>query len=323
VKLPTVKKLVLGLMPLVDLLLTPFVYPAAVLLKLIRRIGVQRMPSCRSALMRVGVFPIRDHYYEPLFNPRHLKTPLDKERSLTGVDWNVNCQLQLLSRFRFNGEMSGIRDYPGDPLSFHFGNKAFESGDAEYWYNLIRLVKPTRIFEVGSGNSTLMARRAIKANQNEDPSYRCKHVCIEPYEQPWLERAGVTVVRKRVQDVGRELFQELERGDILFIDSSHVIRPQGDVLFEYLELLPILRSGVIVHVHDIMTPRDYPREWIVDEVKFWNEQYLLEAFLTSNKDWRVLGALNYLHHNHYDALKSKCPYLTPDREPGSFYLEKL
>jgi hypothetical protein len=301
----------------------PLVYPAAVLLKLIRRIGIQRIPLCRSALMRVGVFPIRDHYYEPLFHPRHLKMPLNNPRSLTGIDWNVEGQLQFLSRFQFEGELSGIRDYPEEPLSFHFNNQAFESGDAEYWYNLVRLMKPKRIFEIGSGNSTLMARRAINANHNEDPSYRCNHVCIEPYEQPWLEKAGVTVLRKRVQDVGREFFLELDRADILFIDSSHVIRPQGDVLFEYLELLPVLRSGVIVHVHDIMTPRDYPKEWIVDEVKFWNEQYVLEAFLTSNRDWKVLGALNFLHHNHYEALRSKCPYLTPEREPGSFYLEKL
>ena len=79
--------------------------------------------------------------------------------------------------------------------------------------------------------------------------------------------------------------------DILFIGSSHVIRPQGDVLFEYLELLPTLKRGVIVHVHDIFSPRDYPQSWLLDEVRLWNEQYLLEAFLTDNEHWKSNGII--------------------------------
>ena len=120
-----------------------------------------------------------------------------------------------------------------------------------------------------------------------------------------------------------EFFSELEENDILFIDSSHIIRPQGDVLFEYLELIPILNKGVIVHVHDIFSPKNYLREWLEDEVRFWNEQYLLEAFLSHNNTWKIIGALNYLHHNHYEKLKSVAPFLTPDREPGSFYIQRI
>jgi predicted O-methyltransferase YrrM len=239
------------------------------------------------------------------------------------MDWNLAEQLSLLESFHYNDELRGIPDSPSDDLSFHFNNGSFESGDAEYWYNLIRSRKPRRIFEIGSGNSTRMARRAIQKNQEEVPDYSCKHVCIEPYEMPWLEKIGVSVIRQRVQDLGKSVFSELEKGDVLFIDSSHVIRPQGDVLFEYLQLLPSLNPGVIVHVHDIFTPRDYLKAWIVDEVKLWNEQYLLEAFLSCNKDWKILGALNYLHHDHHDRLRAKSPYLTPEREPGSFYMEKL
>ena len=119
------------------------------------------------------------------------------------------------------------------------------------------------------------------------------------------------------------MFQELDAGDILFIDSSHMIRPQGDVVFEYLEILPTLKDGVIVHIHDIFSPRDYPADWVIDRVWFWNEQYLLEAFLTLNSDWKIIGALNYLRHNHYDKLKEKCPFLTQDREPGSFYIQRV
>jgi hypothetical protein len=168
-----------------------------------------------------------------------------------------------------------------------------------------------------------MAIKAIKKNQEETPDYKCKHLCVEPYEMPWLEKTGVTVIRQKVEEIDKAMFFELDKDDILFIDSSHIIRPQGDVLFEFLELIPSLKTGVIVHVHDIFSPRDYVKEFVIDKVRFWNEQYLLEAFLTNNRDWNVIGALNYLHHNYYQNLKATCPFLTPDRTPGSFYIQKI
>jgi hypothetical protein len=168
-----------------------------------------------------------------------------------------------------------------------------------------------------------MAIKAIKNNADQDRSYKCEHVCIEPYEMPWLEKTGVSLIRKRVEDLDAALFSELEEGDFLFIDSSHIIRPQGDVLFEFLEILPTLSKGVIVHVHDIFSPRNYPRELLEDDVFFWNEQYLLEAFLTNNCEWEILGALNYLQHHHYNALKSVAPFLAEGREPGSCYIRKV
>jgi len=317
------KNIVIILLPIIDKILAPFVYPASFLMKMIRMAGVHRMPLCKQILMQVGVFPIRNHYFEPLFDRRALKQPLEQIRILPGINWNVEAQLDLLECFCFNDELKDIPDSRSGELVFHFNNNSFESGDAEFLYNMIRLKKPARFFEVGSGNSTLMAKKAIERNELENSAYRCRHLCIEPYEKPWLEQTGITVVRQRVEDVDKEVFAELETDDILFIDSSHVIRPQGDILFEYLELLPTLNVGVIVHIHDIFSPRDYPKEWVIDEVRLWNEQYLLEAFLTCNRDWKVLGALNYLHHNHHESLRAKCPYVTHDSEPGSFYLQKI
>jgi Methyltransferase domain len=316
------KNLIKIILPLADIVLAPFVYLAALLLKAIRQAGIRRMPCCKRALMQVGVFPILNHYYEPLFDSRLLRHPLNQNRDLPGIDWNIDEQLHLLKSFCFNEELKDVPETRIDELTFHMINDTFEIGDAEYLYNLIRLKKPARIIEIGSGNSTLMAIKAIKKNQEEIPGYKCKHLCIEPYEMPWLEKTGVTVIRQRVEEVHKAVFSELEKDDLLFIDSSHIIRPQGDVLFEYLELIPSLKTGVIVHVHDIFSPRDYSKACVVDEVCFWNEQYLLEAFLTCNRDWKVIGALNYLHHNHYQHLKAKCPFLTPDREPGSFYIQK-
>jgi len=281
------------------------------------------MPLCKNALLRIGVFPIRDHYYEPQFNYTETVLPFSKDRNLPGIDWNLLGQLKLLSELKYSNELSNIPMYAAESNKFYLNNGAFESGDAEYWYQLIRFIKPRRIFEVGSGYSTLMAIQAISRNYQDDASYSCRHVCIEPYEMPWLHDAGVTVIRQRVENLDLSFFSELEENDILFIDSSHVIRPQGDVLFEYLELLPSLKKGVIVHVHDIFSPKNYLHLWLVEQIKFWNEQYLLEAFLTNNAQWRILGALNFLKNQYYDDFSKVAPFLTAAREPGSFYIQKI
>jgi len=101
-----------------------------------------------------------------------------------------------------------------------------------------------------------------------------------------------------------------------------MIRPQGDVLFEFLQILPIIKPGVLVHVHDVFTPRDYLKEWIVDIHCQWNEQYLLEAFLSCNSQFRILGAVNLLKRNHPEAIGKKCPVTAkiPTDQPGSFWM---
>lgn len=317
------RSLLKSLLPVLDLLLLPFVYPSTWVLKLLRRAGVHRLPNCRAALLRVGVFPIRNHYYEPQFDMRQLRRPLDAERPLPGIDWNFPEQLQLLTQMKHAHEVKALLEAPAQAFGFSLGNVAFESGDAEYWYQLIRLKKPRRIFEIGSGHSTLLAIQAVRMNVADDPAYACKHLCVEPFEMPWLEQTGVQIVRKKVEDLAPAFFAELEENDVLFIDSSHMIRPDGDVLFEYLELLPTLRPGVIVHVHDIFSPRNYPRLWLEEHVLFWNEQYLLEAFLTHNPNWKVIGALNALHHVHAAELQAVCPHLRPAHEPGSFYMQRV
>lgn len=308
---------------IVDILLLPFVYLAAYLFKTVRKKGVHRLPLIKQALLQVGVFPIRNHYYEPQFDFREPHQDFSLDRDLPGIDFNLDTQLNYLDKFIYTKELENILMEKGAELEFYLNNGSFESGDAEYWYQLIRSIKPKKIIEVGSGNSTLMAIMAINKNQAEDPAYQCEHTCIEPYEMPWLEKTNVAVLRKKVEEVELEFFSQLEENDILFIDSSHVIRPQGDVLFEYLQLLPSLKKGVIVHVHDIFIPKNYPREWLEDKLVLWNEQYLLEAFLSHNNCWEIIGALNYLSFHHFEKFKSISPFLSEKRNPGSFYMQKI
>ena len=306
-----------------DVLVFPFVYPSAWLLKYVRRAGVKNLPRCKNALMRVGVFPILDHYYEPQFDNRSPTQPFSQDRALPGIDWNVAGQLRRLATFTFASELADLPREKPDATEYFLDNGAFGTPDAECWYQMIRSVKPKRIIEIGSGFSTLMAVKAIRKNGEQDPGYKCEHVCVEPYEMPWLEEKGVAVVRRKVEDLDVKFFSQLEEDDILFIDSSHVIRPQGDVVFEYLELLPTLNKGVIVHIHDIFSPKNYLERWLVDDVVFWNEQYLVEAFLSNNGSWEIIGALNYLCHNYYARLKSVAPFLTPGGGGGSLYIRRI
>jgi predicted O-methyltransferase YrrM len=316
------KKVILLLLPILDFLLSPFILASALLFKLISRLGMRKLFFSKNIFNAIGIYPVRDHYYEPLINAKHLIKPLSQERVLPGINWNLDAQLTLLNSFTFQEELKVIPQNFVSDLQFYYKNGSFETGDADFLYSLIRFKKPKRIIEIGSGHSTKIARLAIEKNNKDDNEYSCHNICIEPYEMRWLEKTGVDVIRKRVEHLDISFFNQLEANDILFIDSSHMIRPQGDVLFEYLELLPTLNKGVIVHIHDIFSPRDYLEDWIIKENRFWNEQYLLEAFLTCNKEWEIIAGVNYLKHNHFNLLKEKLPLLTIDREPGSFYMVK-
>jgi hypothetical protein len=186
---------------------------------------------------------------------------------------------------------------------------------------MIRLLRPARLIEIGSGHSSLIAKLAIDANVADDPTYRCDQCCIEPFADEWLAARVPRLVRSRVEQLDVRNFDELRADDILFIDSTHVIRPQGDVLYEFLEVVGRLHSGVYVHVHDVFTPRDYPARWVLDERKLWNEQYLLEALLCHSDRFEVVVSLNHLWHEHREAVTRALPVLRrhPAAEPGSFW----
>lgn len=310
------------LLPAIDIAAAPLLVPCAWLMRKVRDVGLHRLPWCKRVLLKFGIFPIRDHYYDPQFDFRALRAPLDAERRLPGIDWNEDEQLALLEDLSFAHEIEDYSHTEPDEFGFFLGNPAFKSGDAEYWYQMVRRHKPAQIFEIGSGFSTRIGQRALRRNLEEQGT-ACRHVCIEPFEQSWLEDSGVELIRHPVESLGLDLFRELSAGDFLFIDSSHMIRPHGDVLFEYLEVLPSLAAGVIVHIHDIFSPRNYLKDWLLERNLFWNEQYLLEALLTENDSWKIIGALNFLRHKHYEALAKVAPHLTAEREPGSIYLERV
>ena len=308
------------LLKVIDLAFLPIIFLISFPLLLFTKIGPSRLSRSRDLFKFFGVFPIKNHYYYPLFKDKLLTTPLSDDRILPGIDLNTGKQLLLLEKFHFSQELIqlDLASSSNSPCDYQLQNGSFESGDAEMLYNFIRFYKPTKIIEIGSGHSTKLASLALQKNYsiNNTPYH---HICIEPYEMSWLDSLPVQLRRDLVENVELSLFQTLQKNDIIFIDSSHIIRPQGDVLCEFLKIIPLLNPGVIVHVHDIFTPRDYLDEWVRDSVLFWNEQYLLEALLTDSPRYEILAAVNYLKNNYFLELKSVCPYLTADREPGSFY----
>jgi len=301
---------------LLDILLIPFIFFGGLLFYVIRLIDINHLESMgitKKVLRWIGVYPVLSHFYDPLLNPKKLRHALDKERELPGVDLNDTLQLTILDKFNFNHEFSGFPLTFQGRLEYFYINYSFLPIDAQYLYNTIRFFKPKKFIEIGCGFSTLVSAKALEKNQTENKGHRNQHICIEPYRHGWLENLPIHFIKKPVETLDKDIFTQLEANDILFIDSSHMIKPQGDVLFEYLEILPILKPGVIVHIHDIYTPKDYPEKCIVNQVKFWNEQYLLEAFLSLNADFEIIGAVNYLKHHYFDALASKCPALKDER----------
>ena len=305
-------KIILNFLKLpIDIIISILIIPSSLIMLLFRKFGSHKLILSKSILKKIGIFPLTSNYYEPLFNFDSLKKKLSDKRNLPGIRFNINNQIRNLNQLNFKKEL--------EKLDFNIKNNFFEAGDAEIYYQMIRHFKPNKIIEIGSGHSSLLAKEAIKKNQEIDNIYT-KLICIEPYENNWLEEKGIDVVRQKVEEVDISIFSNLDKNDILFIDSSHVIKPQGDIVKIFLEILPKLNAGVIIHIHDIFSPRDYPEKWLDIENRFFNEQYLLEGILNNSDRYNVMLSLNLLKHDFYDELKNVCPYLDDKSEPSSFYI---
>ena len=306
---------------IVDFFLLPAVLIVSLWIRLIKFIGLKKFVSSKIIFGRTGVFPLVDHYYEPRFNFRNYR---QVSRELDAIDYNYTSQLAELESFTYKEELLNLPKSFSAENKFYYSNDSFPAGDAECYYSIIRKYKPSRIIEIGCGYSTLLAIEAINMNLSEHEESSTELICIEPFEFPWLEKLGVEVIREKVENIDISIFENLESGDILFIDSTHIIKPQGDVIFEVLQILPKLKSGILVHFHDIFTPLDYPESWLKQEYRLWNEQYFIEAFLSYNKSFDVFLALSFLNINFQSDILSAFPVLSQskNKSPSSLWLKK-
>jgi hypothetical protein len=289
--------------------------------------------KCRIGAFRtmekMGIHVVPNHFYEPVPDTRNIPEGFwERPSEMIGIDLNEAAQLSLLEEFRskYKTEYEQLSNPKSAPLGFTLPNRSFSSVDAEILYCMIRYFRPNRIMEIGSGNSTLVSAEAILRNSRETGSV-ASLIAVEPYPNGILEKGfpGLTRLTKApVQSVPLKEFESLLENDILFIDSSHVLKTASDVQYEYLEIVPRVKKGVIVHFHDIFLPFSYPKAWVVNELRFWNEQYVLQALLAFNKSFAVLWAGNYMNHKHPNALQQAFDsYSAQQTAPGSFWIKRV
>jgi hypothetical protein len=260
------------------------------------------------------------HFYSPIVDvassPRLASTPpaaiaLSREQHLA----------------RWHGFLPTLAAMPfpeqrGEHDRYWYRNPAFGHADAMTYNAMLAEHRPRRVIEIGSGYSSALlldvAERALPATAI---------TFVEPYPELLLslmrpgDRERVTIVDRPVQDVGPELFDQLEANDVLFIDSTHVAKTGSDVLYEMFEIVPRLRAGVLIHVHDIFWPFEYPVTWVMDENRSWNEAYLLRALLMYNDAFEIVFWNDYFARTCMaEIARTHPPFL--QNTGGSIWLRK-
>jgi Methyltransferase domain len=277
---------------------------------------------------RMGLHVIPVHYYSPVPDTRELlrnKPHWNKESDLSDLNFNQQEQLHLNEAFsKFRNECDLLPSF-ADLQSQGFG-PGYGEMEALILHCFVRHFQPATIIEVGSGVSTFFSGNALSMNLKDGKDSRL--TCIEPYPYAKLRSISYVheIVEKKVQDVDISFFQQLGNNDILFLDSSHSVKIGSDVNYLILEVLPSLKKGVLIHIHDIPFPYlyPYPEFWIFDRLTFWQEAVLLKAFLSNNNAFEIIYCSSYLHFKNPALLKSTFPkYDNSKHFPSSIWLRKI
>lgn len=201
--------------------------------------------------------------------------------------------------------LAGLKDPDRNQTGYRIGNGYYDSPDAEALYLMIRRFQPKRVIEVGCGNSTRVTRQAII-----DGGLGTQITAIDPYPRADIAHVVDQFEQKRLEEVDPTLFDQLEAGDVLFIDSSHVVRMSNDVAHLFCRIIPALKPGVVIHVHDVFLPYEYPKRFFYD-CPGWGEQYMLHALLQSGA-YSMLWPGYYLQQARTDAVEA-LPFLKDGR----------
>jgi hypothetical protein len=268
------------------------------------------------------------HYYSPypdLHEIRGREAQLfgPVPRELTGIDMREAAQMALLEQFAllYADMPFGEQRKPG--LRYYFENPAYSYSDAIMLHCMLRTLAPQRLIEVGSGYSSCVT---LDTNQYF-LNHKIQATFIEPYPQLLQslihgeDTADITIIAKPLQQVDMEVFKQLEANDVLFIDSTHVGKVGSDVNRLVFEIFPLLAPGVVIHLHDIFYPFEYPKEWIY-EGRTWNETYLIRAFMQYNSHFRVELMNTFMSHFHREFFETKMP-LCLRNTGASLWLRKL
>ena len=251
------------------------------------------------------------HFYSPLPSRAEVAEAMARGGfgpPFAAVDLNEAEQLALLEEFAGYYGGQPFPETPTEGWRFCLNNPSYGHYDAIMLYCMLRHLQPRRIVEVGSGYSS-----AAMLDLNErvfggrvaltfiDPDMARLRPLLRPDDQ-----TRVTLIERRVQEVPLDVFAALEAGDVLFIDSSHVSKIGSDVNRLFFDILPALRPGVHIHIHDVAGNLEYPREWY-EEGRAWNEQYLLRAFLMYNRAFRIVLFTGWLFNTRYEFFRERMP----------------
>jgi len=266
-------------------------------------------------------------YPEVFYNPFPLAGEVDVvrlklKRELPGVEFNLPKSQALLAELScYAAEVKQLLAARPEKLVDKW-NITYPCNDSAVLYSMLRRLKPKRYIEVGCGYSSRVSTPALLRNAEE--GHRCQALYIEPCPPAQLAEVKLAgeFIKEKVERVPLERFKELEAGDVLFIDTSHVIKTQNDVEYELLHILPSLKAGVFVHIHDIFTPYDYPADWLVGSHPNRggnNEQYALECLLSGGKVWEVVLPLYLLWKEHGSLYRE---LVDAEFRPAAFWIRK-
>lgn len=244
-----------------------------------------------------------------------------------GVEWDLEAQFDVLKRIApYCRELREVPDdMPPGPPRYHWVNDFWSGGDAIVQYGLLRDAKPRRVVEVGCGWSSLLMAEAFARNESEGAPVPSVDQ-IEPYPRKELLSALPShwnLHETILQRASLEPFESLEEGDVCFYDGSHVARVASDVVWFFFEVMPRLRPGVLVHLHDIFWPNDYPDPWVFERAQTWNEQYVLQTFLMYNDRFKPIVCNAAVLKAHRDEAIELFEGLPADRGGSSVWLRRL
>lgn len=278
---------------------------------------------------QINLFVPAGHFYSPIVNPSEAlsylsgREPSNRSLHVPGINIDNPGMVDEFSSFvPYLLEIPFTSEGKMD-LRYRFNNDAYSWADGSILYSMLRKYKPRRLIEIGSGWSSACSIDTIEIYFRG----KCDVSFIEPYPALLNSLLGntkqkVAVYDTPVQQVNLSVFSELEEGDFLFIDSTHVAKTGSDVCFEIFEILPVLKPGVRVHFHDVFWPFEYPHNWILEENRSWNEIYMLRAFLQDNNNWKITFFNDYFGRLQKELIASIYPdYL--QNTGGAIWLEKL
>jgi hypothetical protein len=248
------------------------------------------------------------------------------QSSMVGLAWNLERQLGFVESelAGYIGELSGHAQLRGAPGALEYAYTWYERAEAQLLYAIVRWAKPKQLIELGTGFSTLVSAAACVVNT--DDGHPCTFVSVDPGPQLHVPDtvAGLSrIERRRAQQLPLERFSSLDRGDVLFVDTTHTVKRGSEVVHLVLEVLPRLRPGVIVHFHDIFLPFDYPRRWY-EQGLFLNEQWMVQAYLADNPSFEVLVAAFALKELAGDRFANSIPAVREAQiGPSAFWLRRV